>query len=83
MYGSPASALSMAHPDIGFDHALILGNRCIIAFGEHTATRQHGDAIAEVGDDLKTATAGAEKASQAVATAARKLLIVYNEFGRP
>ena len=37
----------------------------------------------KVGDDLKTATEGAEKASQAVATAARKLLIVYNEFGRP
>jgi hypothetical protein len=37
----------------------------------------------EVGDDLKTATEGAEKASQAVATAVRKLLIVYDELGRP
>ncbi len=36
-----------------------------------------------VGEDLKTAVAGAEKASQAVATAARKLLIVYDELGRP
>jgi hypothetical protein len=36
-----------------------------------------------VGDDLKTATAGAEKASQAVATAVRKLIIVYDELGRP
>ena len=37
----------------------------------------------KLGDDLKTAAPGADKASQAVATAARKLLIVYNEFGRP
>lgn len=37
----------------------------------------------KVGDDLNTATEGAEKASQAVATAARKLLIVYDELGRP
>ena len=37
----------------------------------------------KVGDDLKTAAPGAEKASQAVATAARKLLIVYDELGRP
>jgi hypothetical protein len=32
---------------------------------------------------LKPAAPGAEKASQAVATAARKLLIVYDELGRP
>ncbi|HTW91398.1 MAG TPA: hypothetical protein VMH22_06775 [bacterium] len=32
---------------------------------------------------LKPADEGAEKASQAVATAARKLLIVYDELGRP
>jgi hypothetical protein len=32
---------------------------------------------------LKPAAQGAEKASQAVATAARKLLIVYDELGRP
>jgi len=32
---------------------------------------------------LRTAAKGAEKASQAVATAARKLLIVYDELGRP
>ena len=37
----------------------------------------------KVGDDLKAAQKGAEKASQAVATAARKLLIVYDELGRP
>ena len=37
----------------------------------------------KIGDDLNTATEGAEKASQAVATAARKLLIVYDELGRP
>ena len=36
-----------------------------------------------VGEDLKTAAQGADKASQAVATAARKLLIVYDEFARP
>jgi hypothetical protein len=36
-----------------------------------------------VGDDLNTATKGAEKASQAVATAVRKLLVVYDELGRP
>jgi hypothetical protein len=37
----------------------------------------------KVGEDLKTAVKGAEKASQAIATAARKLLIVYDELGRP
>jgi hypothetical protein len=37
----------------------------------------------KIGDDLKTAAPGADKASQAVATAARKLLIVYDELGRP
>lgn len=36
-----------------------------------------------VGEDIETAVDGAEKASQAVATAARKLLIVYDELGRP
>jgi hypothetical protein len=37
----------------------------------------------KLGDDLKTAAPGADKASQAVATAARKLLVVYDELGRP
>ena len=37
----------------------------------------------KVGEDLETAAKGAEKASQSVATAARKLLIVYDELGRP
>lgn len=37
----------------------------------------------KVGADLKTAAKGAEKASQSVATAARKLLLVYDELGRP
>jgi hypothetical protein len=37
----------------------------------------------KIGEDLKTAVEGAEKASQAVATAARKLLLVYDELGRP
>ena len=37
----------------------------------------------KVGDDMKTAALGADKASQALATAARKLLIVYDELGRP
>jgi hypothetical protein len=32
---------------------------------------------------LRPAAKGAEKASQAVATAARKLLVVYDELGRP
>lgn len=35
------------------------------------------------GPGIRTAVKGAEKASQAVATAARKLLIVYDELGRP
>ncbi len=37
----------------------------------------------KVGGDIKAAAPGADKASQAVATAARKLLIVYDELGRP
>lgn len=40
-------------------------------------------ALYKVGEDLKTAAKGAEKASQSVATAARKLLLVYDELGRP
>lgn len=36
-----------------------------------------------VGEDIETAVKGAEKASQAVATAARKLLVVYDGLGRP
>jgi len=34
----------------------------------------------EIGDDIKTATEGAETASQAVAGAVRKLMSVYDEF---
>jgi hypothetical protein len=37
----------------------------------------------KVGDDIETAAKGADKASQSVATAARKLLIIYDELGRP
>jgi hypothetical protein len=40
----------------------------------------------QISDDdsgLQSAAPGAKKASQAVATAARKLLIVYDELGRP
>jgi hypothetical protein len=37
----------------------------------------------QVGEDLKPAIAGAERASQAVATAVRKLLIVFDEFYGP
>ena len=37
----------------------------------------------KVGEDIETAAKGAEKASQAIVTAARKLLIVYDELGRP
>jgi len=36
-----------------------------------------------VGEDIETAVEGAEKTSQAVATAARKLLVVYDGLGRP
>lgn len=36
-----------------------------------------------VGDDIETAAVGAERASQAVASAVRKLLVVYEEFHRP
>jgi len=39
--------------------------------------------ISNDGSGLRTAAPGAEKASQAIATAARKLLIVYDELGRP
>ncbi len=37
----------------------------------------------KVGKDIKTAAAGADKPSQAVASAVRKLLVVYDELGRP
>lgn len=37
----------------------------------------------EIGTDLKTAEDGAERSSQAIANAVRKLLIVYDEFNGP
>jgi hypothetical protein len=37
----------------------------------------------EIGTDLKTAEDGAERSSQAIANAVRKLLIVYDEFNAP
>jgi hypothetical protein len=37
----------------------------------------------EIGTDLKTAEEGAERSSQAIANAVRKLLIVYDEFNAP
>jgi hypothetical protein len=36
----------------------------------------------EIGTDLSTAKEGAERSSQAIANAVRKLLIVYDEFNR-
>jgi len=37
----------------------------------------------EIGTDLNTAEEGAERSSQAIANAVRKLLIVYDEFNAP
>src|SRR6266571_2788738 len=42
--------LSMAGPEIGLAHARMRGDRCIVALGHHPATREHRDAVGEVGD---------------------------------
>src|SRR6516225_8808912 len=42
--------LSMAHPEIGLAHQRVGRNRLVVAFGEHSATREHRDAIGKVGD---------------------------------
>src|SRR5438445_175504 len=41
---------SMADPEIGLAHQRVGRNRLVVAFGEHSATREHRDAIGKVGD---------------------------------
>src|SRR5262249_18882584 len=55
---SPASSgampgLSMANPEIGLAHKRVGRNRLVVALGEHSATREHRDAVGEVGDDAE------------------------------
>src|SRR5689334_10223977 len=48
-----AAALAMANSEIGFAHTGIGGDRVIIAFGQDAATREHRDAVREIGDDAE------------------------------
>src|SRR5262245_1254613 len=45
--------LSMADPEIGLTHQRVGRNRLVVAFGEHSATREHRNAIGEVSDDAE------------------------------
>src|SRR2546423_982789 len=47
--GAPPG-LSMADPEVGLAHARVGGYRLVVALGEHSAAREHGDAVREVGD---------------------------------
>src|ERR1700685_66635 len=43
----------MARPEIGFAHRRILRHRLVVALGQHVAAREHGDAVAQIGDDAE------------------------------
>src|ERR1700761_1586960 len=47
------AASAMPHPEIGLLHLFVLRHFAIVALGQHTPARQHGDAVREMGDDLK------------------------------
>src|SRR5438876_11437950 len=40
-----SNSLGMAGPEIGLDHARVLGHGVVVAFGEDLAALEHGDAI--------------------------------------
>src|ERR1700730_7325142 len=44
---------AMADPEIGFAHRGILRHRLVVALGQHVAAGQHGDAVAQIGDDAE------------------------------
>src|SRR5258708_33119693 len=51
---SGARTSSMADTHVGFAHLGIVRHRAVIAFGQHPAARQHGDAVAEIFDHAQT-----------------------------
>src|ERR1700726_2507978 len=51
--GSAMIGLKMAGPEIGFAHRRILRHRFVVALGQHVAAGEHGDAIAQIGDDAE------------------------------
>src|SRR5271166_4394513 len=50
--GAPVG-LSMAYPEIGFTHARIVRNALIVALSKHTTSREHGNAVRQVGHDAQ------------------------------
>src|SRR5262245_21431090 len=48
-----AAGLSMACSEVGFPHVRIGGNGFVIAFRQHAAAREYGDAMGEVGHDAE------------------------------
>src|SRR4029079_4761824 len=50
---SGARTSSMARPHIGFLDFGVVGDRGVVALGQHPAARQHGDAIAEIFDHIE------------------------------
>src|ERR1700719_2418168 len=51
--GSGIDGLGMAGPEIGFAHRRILRHRLVVALGQHVAAGEHGDAVAQIGDDAE------------------------------
>src|SRR3954454_24185140 len=41
---------SMARPQIGFAHLGVGGDGLVVAFDQHATSRQHGDAVGQLGD---------------------------------
>src|SRR5581483_11887985 len=48
-----SSASAMLRPQVGGDHGGVLRNRLVLALGQHLASREHGDAVRELGDDAQ------------------------------
>src|SRR5580700_9433277 len=51
--GSGMTCLKMAGPEIGLAHRRIPRHRLVVALGQHVATGQHRDAVAQIGDDAE------------------------------
>src|SRR5436305_14575834 len=50
--GAPLTS-SMADPEIGFAHIRVGRDRCVVAFGEDAAAREHRDAVRQARNDTE------------------------------
>src|SRR3984957_13395541 len=53
MTGPKMTGPKMTGPEIGFAHRRILRHRLVVALGQHVAAGEHGDAVAQIGDDAE------------------------------